>query len=136
MEGLFCGFSDFFTQPQEKHTPQNPNEIGQTVAQFEEPAAQQPEISRRAQEDGRHNVKAHFAAAGGGGVDKQGDGDHQPEQQVQHSTQQGEADAHTEDAERVVQQPHRRPHHQRPGKEEGLVGDGYGPPALSRPLSS
>ena len=97
------------------------------IAQPEDPPAEQPEVGSRPQQDGQHQVAPHLSVACGGGIDEQGHRDHRPEQQIQKPAQQGQMDAHPQNAEGVVQQAHRRAHQQGTGEEEGLLShrDGH-----------
>ena len=130
MEEFFCGFSDFFTQSGQQsqregqNFPQYGNQIRRGVPALEHPAAGQPEIGRRPRQHPQNEVAPHLSPAGGGGVYKEGRRHHQPEQQVQRPGQQGEGEAHPQDAEQVVHQPHPHPQGQGPQEEAGLVRQG------------
>ena len=126
MEGLFCGFFNFFAQrqkdPQRKcdNFPQYGYYVGRRIGSTEDPPAGQEEIDRRPQHHRGDHVKADLAVAGGGGVDKEGHCHHQPEQQVQHAPQQGEGDAHPHHPQQVVQQAYAQAQTQGPRQKDGL----------------
>ena len=99
MEGLFCAFSDFFTQPdrpaqRERHDPpQDGQKIGQTIAQFEDPTAEQQKVQYRSSQYADYKIDPHLSIARCNGIDKQGHRHRQPEQQIQQPAQQRQANA-------------------------------------------
>lgn len=97
MKVIFRNFFKFFAQSgqgchrQEDKAPQKARQIGQQIAQLQGPAAEQEEVPGRAQEDGADVKEPDPAVPYPDGECEEGDGHRQPEQQVQHAPQQGQA---------------------------------------------
>lgn len=131
MKVIFHRIFDFFAYcnksgDREKHkTPQKTQKIGNQIAQFKCPVAQQQEIDHRAAQDSEEQEDAYPASAHLHRVDKNRGGDSQPEQKVQKPAQYPPGDAKAQDAEEVVQ------HADQPAEEkgaqqcEGLPGNRY-----------
>lgn len=130
MKVIFCNFFDFFTQEQEKcgrenhNTTKKPCQISQKVAQLEDKRTHQQKIEHRAAQNRADIKDAYPAVPHRNGINKEGRGDRQPEQEIQKAAQQRNAHPDPEDAEQVVQQPHRRPQRQRARHGKGLGGNG------------
>lgn len=130
MEVFFCSCPQFFTSCIQDgdgkggQTQQSFHSGGQLVAQSQEEMAEDLEIEDCAAEHRPHHVEAHHAALYKQGVEEEGGGDQHPEQEVQQPRQEGEGQAAAQDAEAVVQQPHRQPQHRRRAQRGELLGDG------------
>lgn len=126
MKVIFRKFFNFFTQSfyrrgrQEEKTPQKTCRVGQQIAQFQGPAAEQEEVPGRAQKDGADMEEADPAAPQADGEHKEGDRHRQPEQQVQRTPQQGQAHPYPEHPEQVVEQAHQDAQRQSGQKGKGL----------------
>lgn len=128
MKVIFRKFFNFFTQSfyschrQKDKTPQKACQISQQITQLQGQTAEQEEVPGRAQEDGADVKEADPAASHSDGEHKEGDGHRQPEQQVQHAPQQGQAHPDPEHPEQVVEHAHQCPQRQGGRQGEGLPG--------------
>lgn len=122
MEGFFYGLPYLFAKRdrtgyrQGQNAPKDAEKIGEKVAQFEDPAAEQEEVGRRAPEHGQYHIDAHLAVSCGHRLHKERHRNQDPKEEVQEAAQKPQADPHPEHAEEVVQHTHSRAQGQRPGK--------------------
>lgn len=130
MEVFFCPVSQVFASciqygDRKGHqTQQSFHSGGQLVAQSQEEGAEEPEIEDRAGEHRAHHIEPHHAALHEQGVEEEGGGDQHPEEQIQHSGEQRQGQAAAQDAEAVVEQPHRQAQQCRRAQRQELLLDG------------
>ena len=130
MEGFFCGFRNFFTDPyrsgqrQQQQSAQQCRCIRQKIAHLQHPAAQQQKVYPRPAKYAQYRVDAHLSIAYRQRIDKQSHRYDQPKKQIQRAGHQTQPDTHPQDAQHIIQHAHRCPQQQRSGKRERLSGDG------------
>ena len=130
MEVFFCICPQFFTPciqnggRKGQQTQQSFHHRGQPVAQGQKEGAEDLEIEDRAGEYRAHHIEPHHAALQKQGVEEECGGDQHPEQEVQQPRQQREGQAAAQDAEAVVEHPHRQPQQRRRAQRQELLGNG------------
>ena len=128
MEVFFYEFLNFFPQAEkpvcreEDQTEEQRRPVGRQAQEAADRWAQEEEVERGPQRQGRPHVNAHHAAARGGGVGKEPAGGQAPEAQVQQAAQQWEPEPPPEDPEHVVHQAQAAPKGRRPQEGADLVG--------------
>lgn len=129
-EGVFHKNFKNFPQPQgsgqgeQGQTAKKGGQICRQIAQFQQEAAEQPEVDHAPRHQARRAVQADAAAPGVQRPEEEGDRDRQPEQQIQRAAQQAQGHADPYHPKQVVQ--HARPHAQQHSLDHspGLVGNG------------